>query len=65
MTDFISCALPENAEVLIRHSEIVAVMEYEEEELIFSKILLKNGVEIIVEDTVADIGKLIEEAMED
>ena len=51
----IVCTRPDGTETWINYLEIAALIQFEEEEIIYTRIILKSGAEIIVEDIPEDI----------
>lgn len=55
--EYIICVREDGTEAWIDYSDISAIYEYKRGELIYSKIILKSGVEIEVDDRAEDIHK--------
>ena len=55
----IVCTRPDGTEIWINYLEIAAIVQFEEEQATYSRVILKSGAEIIVDDSPEDIHSCI------
>lgn len=55
----IVCTRPDGTEIWINYLEIAAIVQFEDEQVLYSRLVLKSGAEIIVDDSPEDIHNCI------